>query len=133
MYGYQIRLAFAQTYACVGNATHSLKAVLGEERANRMQPHTLRAKASTLLNDYRTVALINEFKAEMKANGIPLPHYRKRTVRTDLFKDLPTKLDLLRDRNNGRTANKTSRREAFNPYSQIEQMRKKLNCQLGGK
>lgn len=34
MYGSQIRLAFAQTYARVGNATHSLKAVLGEERAN---------------------------------------------------------------------------------------------------
>ena len=41
-----------------------------------MQPHTLRAKASELLNDYRAVELIEQEKAEMQQRGEPLPHYR---------------------------------------------------------
>lgn len=126
MYGYHIRLAFAETYARVGNATHSLRKVLGDERANRMQPHTLRAKASTLLNDYRTVALIDEFKAEMEAKGIPLPHYRKPTERTDLFEDPPTKLDILSDEKRERSVNKRSRAEAYNPYSRIDRLQAEI-------
>ena len=52
VYGHEIRNQFAVTYAKVGNATHALRMVLGEQRACRMKPHTLRARASELLNHY---------------------------------------------------------------------------------
>ncbi|TYA48646.1 terminase [Aggregatibacter actinomycetemcomitans] len=93
-YGWEIRRQFAKVYARNGNATHALKMVLGEERAGKMQPHTLRAKASELLNDYRTVALIEQEKAEMQQRGEPLPHYRGRTERTDLISDEPIEIKL---------------------------------------
>ena len=48
-YGKEIQSEFAKTYARIGNATHALKQVLGEERADKMKPHTLRAKACELL------------------------------------------------------------------------------------
>ncbi|OOF82825.1 hypothetical protein BKG92_05465 [Rodentibacter ratti] len=84
-YGRAIREDFAKAYARVGNATHALKQVLGEERADKMQPHTLRAKTSELFNDYRTQALIEFEKTEMLSRGERLPRYRKPTVRTDLM------------------------------------------------
>ena len=88
-YGWEIRRQFAKAYARNGNATHALKMVLGEERAEKMQPHTLRAKASELLNDYRTVELIEQEKAEMQQRGETLPHYRLRTWRADLLSGEP--------------------------------------------
>ncbi|MFC0859102.1 hypothetical protein ACFHYR_02930 [Pasteurella multocida] len=96
-YGYQVRKAFAKAYSRLGNATHALKAVLSESQLSRMKPHTIRARASDLLNDYRTVEMIEEFKAEMAKRGELLPHYRGRTERTDLIsdrKDPPVKLDI---------------------------------------
>ncbi|OOF56370.1 hypothetical protein BKK56_03500 [Rodentibacter genomosp. 2] len=84
-YGQAIRKDFAKTYARIGNATHALKQVLGEERAAKMKPHTLRAKASELFNDYRTQALIEFEKAKMLLRRERLPRYRKPTVRTDLM------------------------------------------------
>ncbi|MBN6063237.1 terminase [Aggregatibacter actinomycetemcomitans] len=93
-YGWEIRRQFAKAYARHGNATHALKMVLGEERAGKMQPHTLRAKASELLNDYRTVELIEREKAEMQQRGEPLPHYRGRTERTDLITGEPIEIKL---------------------------------------
>ncbi|MFK3618695.1 hypothetical protein RF161_02650 [Pasteurella multocida] len=86
-YGYQVRKAFAKAYSRLGNATHALKAVLSESQLSRMKPHTIRARASDLLNDYRTVEMIEEFKAEMAKRGELLPHYRGRTERTDLISD----------------------------------------------
>ena len=88
-YGWEIRRQFAKAYARNGNATHALKMVLGEERADKMQPHTLRAKASELLNDYRTVELIEQEKEEMQQRGETLPHYRLRTWRADLLSGEP--------------------------------------------
>lgn len=88
-YGLTIREAFAKTYAHTGNATHALRIVLGAERANKMKPHTLRAKASTLLNDYRTVALIEAEKERMQQAGERLPRYRLRTWRADLMAEMP--------------------------------------------
>ena len=93
-YGQEIRSQFAKAYAKMGNATHALRMVLGEERAGRMKSHTLRAKASGLLNDYRTVELIEQEKAEMQQRGEPLPHYRGRTERTDLISDEPIEIKL---------------------------------------
>ncbi|MBN6082397.1 terminase [Aggregatibacter actinomycetemcomitans] len=93
-YGWEIRRQFAKAYARHGNATYALKMVLGEERAGKMQPHTLRAKASELLNDYRTVELIEREKAEMQQRGEPLPHYRGRTERTDLITGEPIEIKL---------------------------------------
>lgn len=87
MYGREIREQFARAYARMGNATHALNQVLGNERAARMQPHTLRAKASELLNDYRTVAMIEAEKLAMMARGEKLPDYRKPTSRTDLISE----------------------------------------------
>ena len=86
-YGKEIQSQFAKAYARMGNATHALLAVLGDERANRMKPHTLRAKASGLLNHYRVLEQIEQEKAEMQQRGETLPHYRGRTVRTDLISD----------------------------------------------
>ena len=86
-YGQEIRSQFAKAYAKVGNATHALRMVLGEERAGRMKPHTLRAKASELLNHYRVAEQIEQEKAEMQQRGEELPHYRLRTWRTDLISD----------------------------------------------
>ena len=88
-YGREIRSQFAKAYAKMGNATHALRMVLGEERTGRMKPHTLRAKASELLNDYRTVELIEQEKEEMQQRGETLPHYRLRTWRADLLSGEP--------------------------------------------
>ncbi|WGE57668.1 hypothetical protein [Actinobacillus equuli] len=87
-YGHQIRQRFATEYAHKGNATHALKAVLGTERAERMKPVTLRARASELLNDYRTMELIEQEKQAMTERGERLPRFRKRTYRTDLVSDM---------------------------------------------
>lgn len=86
-YGKEIQSQFAKAYARMGNAKHALLAVLGDERANRMKPHTLRAKASDLLNHCRVWEQIEQEKAEMQQRGETLPHYRGRTVRTDLISD----------------------------------------------
>lgn len=91
-YGKAIREAFAKAYAERGNATHALAQVLGKERAEKMQRHSLRARASDLLNDYRTVELIEQHKTEMLERGEPLPHYRERTYRADLISDEPKKI-----------------------------------------
>lgn len=85
--GREIQNQFAKTYAKMGNATHALRMVLGEERAGRMKPHTLRAKASELLNHYRVAEQIEQEKAEMQQRGEVLPHYRLRTWRADLISD----------------------------------------------
>ena len=84
-YGKEIESQFAKAYARMGNATHALLAVLGDERANRMKPHTLRARASDLLNHCRVWEQIEQEKAEMQHRGEVLPHYRGRTERTDLI------------------------------------------------
>ncbi len=89
MYGREIREAFAIAYARRGNATKALIQVLGSERASKMQPHTLRAKASTLLNDYRAVAIIEQEKSAMLKRGDYLPRYRLRTYRADLEASIP--------------------------------------------
>lgn len=86
-YGKEIQSEFAKAYARMGNAKHALLAVLGDERANRMKPHTLRARASDLLNHCRVWEQIEQEKAEMQQRGETLPHYRGRTVRTDLISD----------------------------------------------
>ena len=86
-YGQEIQNQFAKAYAKMGNATHALRMVLGEERAGSMKPHTLRAKASELRNHYRVAEQIEQEKAEMQQRGETLPHYRGRTVRTDLISD----------------------------------------------
>lgn len=88
-YGREIRSQFAKAYAKMGNATHALRMVLGEERAGRMKPHTLRAKASGLLNHYRVWEQIEQEKAEMQQRGEVLPHYRGRTWRADLLSGEP--------------------------------------------
>lgn len=85
MYGREIREKFAIAYAHSGNATHALIQVLGNERAERMQRHTIRAKASTLYNDYRTRELIEQEWQRMRERGERLPKYRKSTTRTDLI------------------------------------------------
>ena len=88
-YGKEIRERFTQAYARKGNAKRALVEVLGKERAGKMRPHTLRARASELLNDYRTVALIEQEKRAMLERGQPLPKYRKRTWRADLMAKMP--------------------------------------------
>ncbi len=89
MYGRAIREDFARAYARRGNATKALIQVLGSERASKMQRHTLRAKASALLNDYRTVAIIKQEKKLMLKRGDHLPRYRLRTYRADLGAEMP--------------------------------------------
>lgn len=86
-YGKEIESQFAKAYARMGNGKHALLAVLGDERANRMKPHTLRARASDLLNHCRVWEQIEQEKAEMQQRGETLPHYRRRTWRADLISD----------------------------------------------
>lgn len=93
-YGKEIQSQFAKAYARMGNAKHALLAVLGDERANRMKPHTLRAKASGLLNHYRVLEQIEQEKAEMQQRGETLPHYRGRTWKADLISDEPIEIKL---------------------------------------
>ena len=88
-YGQEIQNQFAKAYAKMGNATHALRMVLGEERAGRMKPHTLRAKASELRNHYRVAEQIEQEKAEMQQRGETLPYYRLRTWRADLLSGEP--------------------------------------------
>lgn len=78
---------FAQAYARLGNATHALIEVLGEERAKRMKRTSLRARASELKNHYLIVNRVAEIVAEMKNTGEITPHFRASTYRTDLFND----------------------------------------------
>ncbi|MCK3655984.1 hypothetical protein A4G19_14345 [Pasteurellaceae bacterium Macca] len=70
---------FAQHYARLGNATHALKAVLGNERAERMQPHSLRARANELKNNYKVVERVDEILTEMRERGEVIPHFRPTT------------------------------------------------------
>jgi hypothetical protein len=86
-YGREIQNQFAKAYVKMGNATHALRMVLGEQRAGRMKPHTLRSRASELLNNYRVWEQIEQEKAEMQQRGETLPHYRLRTWRADLISD----------------------------------------------
>ena len=78
-----IREQFAKAYAQKGVAKLALVEVLGEERAGKMNPHTLRARASELLNDYRTVVLIEQEKRAMRERGQPLPKYRRRAYKCE--------------------------------------------------
>ena len=81
--GKGMRAQFAKAYAQKGIAKLALIEVLGEERAGKMNPHTLRARASELLNDYRTVALIEQEKKAMRERGQPLPKYRRRAYKCE--------------------------------------------------
>lgn len=83
MSGQGILTQFAKAYAQKGVAKLALVEVLGEERAGKMNPHTLRARASELLNDYRTVALIEQEKKAMRERGQPLPKYRRRAYKCE--------------------------------------------------
>ncbi|MCW9718948.1 hypothetical protein [Avibacterium sp. 21-599] len=87
MYGKEIRKQFAITYAHTGNANKALKQVLGDERAERMQPHSLRARASELLNHCEVVELIEQEKAEILKRGEILPRFHGRTWRSDLYSE----------------------------------------------
>lgn len=60
--GKGMRAQFAKAYAQKGIAKLALVETLGKERAGKMNPHTLRAIASELLNDYLTVVLIEQEK-----------------------------------------------------------------------
>ncbi|TGZ98649.1 hypothetical protein [Rodentibacter pneumotropicus] len=121
-YGQAIREEFAKTYARLGNATHALKSVLGEERAAKMKPHTLRAKASELFNDYRTQALIEFEKAEMLSRRERLPRYRKPTVRTDLMSNTE-----------GQAVISSGRSQGYDPLAQIKAMRQQLLSRVSKK
>lgn len=127
-YGARTRLEFAQAYARTGNAAHALREVLGKERTERMNPHSLRARASEILNDYRTDELIEQFKAEMVVEGVALPHYRGRTYRTDLMseqkKDRPAKLDILNTETERRSATETARFRTNESF--IDRLERKL-------
>ena len=81
--GKGMRAQFAKAYAQKGIAKLALIEVLGKERADKMNPHTLRARASELLNDYRTVALIEQEKKAMRERGQPLPKYRRRAYKCE--------------------------------------------------
>ena len=83
--GKGMRAQFAKAYAQKGIAKLALVEVLGKERADKMNPHTLRAIASELLNDYLTVVLIEQEKKAMRERGQPLPKYRRRTYGADLM------------------------------------------------
>ncbi|OOF64700.1 hypothetical protein [Rodentibacter sp. Ppn85] len=120
-YGRAIREEFAKTYARIGNATHALKQVLGEERADKMKPHTLRAKVSELFNDYRTQALIEFEKAETLSRRERLPRYRKPTVRTDLMTD------------EARKVIQNERSQHYDPLAQIKAMRQQLLSRVSKK
>lgn len=69
--GKGMRAQFAKAYAQKGIAKLALIEVLGKERADKMNPHTLRARASELLNDYRTVVLIEQEKKQCENVGNP--------------------------------------------------------------
>nr|WP_314741212.1 hypothetical protein [uncultured Haemophilus sp.] len=43
----------------------------------------IRARASELLNDYRTVALIEQEQKAMRERGQPLPKYRRRAYKCE--------------------------------------------------
>lgn len=81
--GKGIRAQFAKAYAQKGNAELALVEALGEERAGKMNPHTLRARASELLNDYLTVVLIEQEKRAMRERGQSLPKYRRRAYKCE--------------------------------------------------
>lgn len=59
MYGRAIREQFAITYARTGKANKALIHVLGKERAERMKPHTLRARENRNAKTERSLATLS--------------------------------------------------------------------------
>ncbi|MGX3021510.1 hypothetical protein [Ursidibacter sp. B-7004-1] len=79
MYGYEIMKSFAKQYAKTGNAKKALVEVLGEERASRMKPHTLRARASELLAHWYVKERFLIERDNLIEQGVELPpRYRIR-------------------------------------------------------
>ena len=79
MYGYKIMKCFAKEYAKTGNAKEALIATIGEERAHKMKPHSLRARASELLGHWyvKEQFLIERDKLIEQGEELP-PRYRIR-------------------------------------------------------
>lgn len=119
--------AFAQAYTRLGNATHALMLVFGVERTARMKPHTLRARASELLNDYRVAKRIEELKAEIKASGGILPRYRKRTYRSDLMSKTE------KESQNKEQWQPTFAKELLAVHQQIARLKQKYRRKMGKK
>ncbi|MEE3607704.1 terminase small subunit [Avibacterium paragallinarum] len=70
------KAAFVQKYIELGNAAEAYRAT--HANAANMQPHSLRARASNLINDYRVYYRIKDLIAEKRKRGEKLPHFNGR-------------------------------------------------------
>lgn len=70
------KTAFVQKYIELGNAAEAYRAT--HANAANMQPHSLRARASNLLNDYRVYNRIKAIISEKRKRGEKLPHFNGR-------------------------------------------------------
>ncbi|MEE6028419.1 hypothetical protein M5S04_02065 [Avibacterium paragallinarum] len=70
------KAAFVQKYIELGNAAEAFRAT--HANAANMQPHSLRARASNLINDYRVYYRIKALIAEKRKRGEKLPHFNGR-------------------------------------------------------
>lgn len=65
--------AFSHAYVETGNILQAYKSV----NTGTMKPHSMRARASGMMNDYRVFARVKELIIERKAQGKPLPGFRR--------------------------------------------------------
>lgn len=65
--------AFCVAYLKCGNILKAYQAV----NTGSMKPHSMRARASEMMNDYRVFNQLKQLIKERKAKGEPLPKFRK--------------------------------------------------------
>lgn len=65
--------AFCLAYVECGNELKAYQTI----NTGTMKPHSMRARASEMMNDYRVFNRVKELIIERKAKGEPLPKFRR--------------------------------------------------------
>ncbi|STY59077.1 Terminase small subunit [Mannheimia haemolytica] len=75
--------AFCLAYLENGNSVKAYQAV----NTGTMKPHSMRARASEMMNDYRVFNRLKQLIKERKAKGGPLPKFRKGSLMAEWLKN----------------------------------------------
>ncbi|EPY98834.1 terminase small subunit [Mannheimia haemolytica] len=74
---------FCLAYLENGNSVKAYQAV----NTGTMKPHSMRARASEMMNDYRVFNRLKQLIKERKAKGGPLPKFRKGSLMAEWLKN----------------------------------------------
>ncbi|MFA9500871.1 terminase small subunit [Mannheimia sp. E30BD] len=75
--------AFCLAYLECGNSLKAYQAV----NTGTMKPHSMRARASEMMNDYRVFNRLKQLIKERKAKGGHLPKFRKGSLMAEWLKN----------------------------------------------